>query len=568
MKHGPKLISELSAMSHVPVYIRAHHLLCTGDGTAALKWGSTNIYTEDAQRNPVYSYTLIDGIMDAIAQAGTYPLFEIGFMPQALSTSPNPYRNSDTYVLDGGCFYPPNDYTKWGNLVRAWATHARDRYPDIERTWQWELWNEPDIGYWHGSEADYERLFDTTEAALHEVLPGASLGGPAVAGAGTARLAQFLQHCATGTNTVSGQTGTRLDMVSFHAKGGVAITDGHVRMNLGNQLSLHGTGFKAVAAVASLKQTPIVVSEADPDGCAACPASDYPEYAYRNSPAYAAYEVVMVKRSLELEARIGVKLRGLLTWAFTFPGSAYFAGYRVLASNGIHLPVLNAFKLLGRLDGERLAVTSTGARTLDDILANGVRQQADVDAMATRSGDAIEVLVWNYHDDLVNVDATPVSLNVTVPAAFGTSVRVSETRVDETHGDAYTIWVSQGSPAAPSADQLTALRHGMEPVVVQPEQAVDVTNGVVNVAFDLPRFGISLVTVTPANGGGGAAGEGGDAGAPGASSTGGAAAPAAADDEAGCGCSVPGARGTAWRFGAGFGLALLGASWFRRRRAR
>jgi xylan 1,4-beta-xylosidase len=40
MKYGAKLVSELSAMSPVPVYIRAHHLLCTGDGTAALKWGS------------------------------------------------------------------------------------------------------------------------------------------------------------------------------------------------------------------------------------------------------------------------------------------------------------------------------------------------------------------------------------------------------------------------------------------------------------------------------------------------------------------------------------------------
>ena len=50
MKNGRKLVGELSALSPVPVYIRAHHLLCTGDGAPALKWGSTNAYTEDAQR--------------------------------------------------------------------------------------------------------------------------------------------------------------------------------------------------------------------------------------------------------------------------------------------------------------------------------------------------------------------------------------------------------------------------------------------------------------------------------------------------------------------------------------
>src|ERR1044072_8989638 len=42
MKDGRKLLSEIAALSPVPVYVRAHSLLVTGDGTAALKWGSTN----------------------------------------------------------------------------------------------------------------------------------------------------------------------------------------------------------------------------------------------------------------------------------------------------------------------------------------------------------------------------------------------------------------------------------------------------------------------------------------------------------------------------------------------
>src|SRR5437764_15493340 len=46
--NGKKLIGELSALSPVPVQIRAHHLLVTGNGTPAPKWGSTNAYTEDA----------------------------------------------------------------------------------------------------------------------------------------------------------------------------------------------------------------------------------------------------------------------------------------------------------------------------------------------------------------------------------------------------------------------------------------------------------------------------------------------------------------------------------------
>ena len=105
-----------------------------------------------------------------------------------------------------------------------------------------------------------------------------------MAGAGGSFLTQFLQHCATGTNAVTGKTGTRLDLVTFHAKGGVAVTGDHVEMDLGNQLRLHRAGFNAVAAVPQFKQTPIYITEADPDGCAACPASSTPADAYRNSP--------------------------------------------------------------------------------------------------------------------------------------------------------------------------------------------------------------------------------------------------------------------------------------------
>src|SRR4029077_9090659 len=139
-------------------------------------------------------------------------------------------------------------------------------------------------------------------------------------------------------------------------KGGVAITGGHVEMDLGTQLRIHRAGFNAVAAVSQFKQTPIYITKADPAGCAACPASDTPADAYRNSPAYGAYELAMMKHSLELEAQVGVKLGGLLTWAFTFPGTPHFAGYRALATNGITLPVLGAFKLLGRLAGTRLSL--------------------------------------------------------------------------------------------------------------------------------------------------------------------------------------------------------------------
>jgi xylan 1,4-beta-xylosidase len=93
MKDGVKLLGEIQKLSYTPVYVRAHNLLTSGDGAAALKWGSTNAYTEDSKGKPVYDWTIIDKIMDIYVFLGMKPLVEIGFMPEALSSKPQPYRH-------------------------------------------------------------------------------------------------------------------------------------------------------------------------------------------------------------------------------------------------------------------------------------------------------------------------------------------------------------------------------------------------------------------------------------------------------------------------------------------
>src|SRR3982751_2814200 len=92
--HGRKLLSELAALSPVPVFVRTHNLLTTGDGTPSLKWGSTNAYTEDANGKPIYSWTIIDSIFDTYIKRGMKPLAQIGLMPEALSSHPQPYKHS------------------------------------------------------------------------------------------------------------------------------------------------------------------------------------------------------------------------------------------------------------------------------------------------------------------------------------------------------------------------------------------------------------------------------------------------------------------------------------------
>jgi len=485
------LMEAVARMNAQPVYLRQHFLLNNGDGSAALKWGSTNVYTENENGEPVYSWTIMDGIMDAVVASGCRPLVEIGFMPRDLSSRPEPYRNSDTYRLDGGCFYPPEDYEKWAELIRQWVRHSAARYPQVEEEWLWELWNEPNINYWRGRFEEYCKLFDHTEQAVHEVLPDALLGGPHTAGA-PEFLRNFLKHCAEGTNHISGQTGTRLDYIGFHAKGGVSLHEGHVRMNLGNQLRIHRRGFGIVADFPQYRQTPIIIGEADPDGCAGCPSSQFPERAYRNVPAYGAYEVATMKYSLDLAKQLGVNLQGVLTWAFMFDGKPYFEGFRTLATNGIHKPVLNAFKMLGQMTGDEVPVVSEGALGLDTILSSGVRDRADINGMAVADERVVKILLWNYHDLLRVAEPAKIQLGVTVPTAFR-AARVTHYRIDETHSNAYTKWLELGSPQTPGSETLDELRATMQLQMLEPARGVEVVNGRVVLDFELPRFGLSLV---------------------------------------------------------------------------
>jgi xylan 1,4-beta-xylosidase len=486
------LMRAVAQMNAEPVHLREHFLLNSGDGKASLKWGSTNVYTEDANGRPVYSWEIMDSIMDAVVASGCRPLVEIGFMPKDLSSRPEPYRNSDTYKLDGGCFHPPKDYDTWAELVRQWVQHSGQRYKDVEQTWLWELWNEPDIAYWHGSPEEYCKLFDYTEKAVHDVLPKAVLGGPHAAGAGKF-LRDFLQHCASGTNAASGKQGTRLDYIGFHAKGGVSLQNGHVRMNLGNQLRLHNRGFGIVAGFPQHRETPIIIGEADPDGCAGCPSSKFPERAYRNVPAYGAYEVATMKYSIDLARRQKVNLRGLVTWAFMFDGQPYFEGFRSLATNGIHKPVLNAFKMLGQFTGDEVTLTSDGALDLDDILAAGVRAKPDINGMAVADDKAAKVLLWNYHDDLIEAKPAPIQLKIKVPTGFGAKVRVTHYRIDDSHSNAYTKWLALGSPQNPSPEAIAQLKAAMQLETLEPTKLVEASDGGVSLSFDLPRFGLSLI---------------------------------------------------------------------------
>jgi len=502
MKDGRKLLSELAELSPVPVFMRTHNLLTTGDGTPALKWGSTNAYTEDADGRPKYDWTIVDRIFDTYMQRHMKPLVQIGFMPQALSSNPVPYKHEwaagNGKNLYTGWAYPPTDYAKWGELVHEWVKHAVAKYGKREvESWYWEVWNEPDIGYWHGTPEEYRKLYDYAADGVKRALPTARVGGPEVTGPNGARTQQifrdFLEHCLRGTNYATGNRGAPLDFITFHAKGAPRIVDGHVRMGISNQLKAISNGFQIVASYPELRKLPIVIGESDPEGCAACSMRTNPENAYRNGTMYSSYTAAQIARTYELADLHGVNLLGSLTWAFEFEDQPYFAGFRDLATNGLDKPVLNVFRMLGMMHGDRLAVVSTSAPDLQTIRDAGVRDAPDIYALAARSGRDISVLVWNYHDDDVPAEDARVSL--TIDGAADGQPAVTEYRVDRQHGDSYEAWKAMGSPQPPTPQQYAQLEKASRLSALGPATRHRVEKGKLELSLTLPRQAVSLITI-------------------------------------------------------------------------
>lgn len=501
-ENGKKLLGELSALGSAPVYVRVHNLFTTGDGSASLKWGSTNVYTEDSSGRPIYNWTIVDRIFDTFHAAGIKPLVELGFMPQALSVHPEPYRHDFPRTPVGeiytGWAYPPKDYQKWAELVFQFADHLRKRYGDAEvKTWLWEVWNEPDIGYWKGTREEYFKLYDFSVDAVLRAIPSATIGGPDTTGPGSQNaidfLKAFLDHCAHGQNYATGKTGSHLDFVSFHPKGSPTWKDDHVQMGITRQLAAIKQGFEIVASVPEWRSTPIILGESDPEGCAACSAKENPRNLYRNGPLYGAYTVEVLNNALALAKQDHVNFRGAVTWAFEFEDQPYFAGFRELATNGLDKPVLNAFRMLGMLGLERVKATSSGELANDVVLHDGVRDQPDIGAIATRKEREIEILVWNYHDDDLSVPAATIDLAIT---GLPTEVKrglLEHFRVDSNRSNAFAAWKAMGSPLSPSASEYKQLERSGQLQSLTSPAWIEIEHCNAHLQFDLPRQGISLL---------------------------------------------------------------------------
>ena len=502
MKDGKKLLSEIAALSPVPVFVRTHNLLTTGDGTPSLKWGSTNAYTEDSNGNPIYNWRIIDSIFDTYIARKMKPLAQIGFMPEALSTHPQPYKHSwrpgaPYQQVFTGWAYPPNNYDKWRELIYQWVKHCVERYGRSEvESWWWEVWNEPNIPYWQGTVEEYCKLYDYAADGLRKALPTARIGGCDITGGGSKFLSTFLEHCLNGTNYATGKKGSPLDLVLFHAKGQPKVVDGKVVMNAGTQMRNIRDAFVTVNSFGQIKNIPLVIGESDPEGCAACGMSTNPENAYRNGTMYSSYTAATFARKYLLADSFHVNLMGAVSWSFEFENQPWFAGYRDLATNGVDKPVLNVFRMFGMMKGKRVSVTGNRMYDLKTFVDSSVRGLPDIGAIAAKDKRSVTIMVWNYHDEDIQwpIDKPGPSDNVAinVDGLTAKSITLTEYRIDQIHSNSYDAWKEMGSLQRPTTAQIAELeKAGQLEILYKPLKMQCVGKMTLNI--NLPRQGVSLI---------------------------------------------------------------------------
>jgi xylan 1,4-beta-xylosidase len=505
---GRELLRKFGQLEDAPYYVRTHHLFCTGNTHGIYKWGSTNVYREDEQGNPIYNWDTVDDILEIMLDSNCKPFFELGFMPMdlvdpELFKGMNEWGRFGTYK-DKFWSYPPKDYKKWYDLVYQLVTHCINKFGEAEvLTWYWELWNEPDIFYWRGTFDEFCMLYDYTEAAVHSVLKTARLGGPATTGPSQGSSAHvfldnFLEHCVTGKNYYSGEIGTRLDYVTFHAKGGafpfhqdapkatpsLRSFVNQVKVGL-ETIKKHGFG-----------DLEVVLSEADPDGWAAGGMYDNRNMNFRNTEYYASYVAASYHCIEKLGKEMSMDVRPL-AWAFMFVGERCFEGTRTFSTQGIDKAVFNLFKLYAKMGNRALSFSCSGDKDVllykDDY---GTDEEPIVSGMATIDDNrSVQVLVFSHHDD--GEIASCQEVEVTVEhCPFDGNISWKHYRIDEQHSNAYAEWIRQGKPKYPVGQQYSEIKAKDALELIEVREVTEVKNGRVQMKFNLPAHAISLIEIS------------------------------------------------------------------------
>lgn len=414
------------------------------------------VYSEDKQGDPHYNFTYVDQIYDSLLQNGVRPFIEIGFMPKDLASR-----------LDHQGFWykpivsPPKDYGKWDALITEFTRHLVDRYGIAEVSqWYFEVWNEPNIGFWAGKPAQqtYFELYDHTARDIKSVSPRLRVGGPSTAQA--AWIKEFIAH------TVAEKV--PVDFISSHIYGmdqaskvfgpGVTIPE--------DEMVYRGTKKMHDDIMASARPAlPLIVSEF---GGGSVPTGS-------RDTVYMGPWIANVVRQCDGLTKM------MSFWPFSdvfeehgvartpFPVRPFQEGRGLIAPDGIPKPSYVAFALLHKLGNERISELS------DNVI------------VTKRKDGALVIALWNLVDPGGSGASRRIRLEFRhIPSRSQAVVY----RLDETHENTLGAYRAMGSPAYPTHAQVERL---WQVAKILPTEKTIVQND--GLTLELPPQGLAIVEV-------------------------------------------------------------------------
>ena len=405
-------------------YVRFHGLLDD----------DMSIVTLNHAGKPVYNFFNVDCIFDFLLRIGMKPFIELGFMPEALSST------SAVCFHYKGNISKPKDYALWDELIRKLTAHLVERYGIAElRSWFFEVWNEPNLKFFYeGTQNDYFELYRHTALAIKSVDSTLSVGGPAPAC--NAWIADLIRYCES--------SNTPLDFVSTHHyptddplwSSGMSLDDAIKKLLEKQTDNVDG-------AKSALYNRGILTKMIK---CAKRDAGKYPLYYTEwNSSARLPDEAHDLPYSAALVAKTIIDNIGMAEcysfWTFTdifeeggqLPGE-FHGGFGLQTVHGIPKATYRTFQLMHQLGNVRLPV---------------IEEQETVGMLASVKDDKIYILAYNHNVPDGKIESETVRVSLEHLKASTAKI----TCIDENSGNAYKAWKSMGSPEYPKPNQMEAL---------------------------------------------------------------------------------------------------------------
>lgn len=487
-------------------YIRPHYLLdlvdakAGADGTAAWGWDRLDRALDTAVRNDL---RLIFELMG------------------------NPGGRFDD-------FRQRQQFVAWRDFVRSLAQHLQERYGrDKVESWYFETTNESDIHpFWPQTAQAFLNYYDASSEGLRQANPRLRFGGPGIGRFLSPTLKQLLEHCDTGTNALTGETGVRLDFISFHQK-----SLPHETVRLSEHVVEYLRQYHPKFA-----NLPLFNDEADAAGGWGIPywwqAGTWPAaYAVQSIDLHNQVLIDRVGANLQLVGAdhgfLGSWGKRTLTarllrgnddaeqWGSSDPG-----GWKPWDQGQDERPETTEFYLVRKpaltvmsleaLLGERRYPVQ-GFPPLQRRVDSYGSAARNLGCIATRGTD-LSIVILCYNAPPLTLDAkidgngmapSAAQLKVLEQSEAGITLelaglpfeqaQLTRLQIDPQHGNPWAEWQRLGSPENPDTAAYRALQKAQEPAVLETTR-VSANGGSMSLSVSLPGASVSAIVLTPPSG--------------------------------------------------------------------